>query len=120
VRIALLMAGLLLGASPAMGQGLCVEPSMPVPVDGTAATADQMRTAMAAARSYIAESGLYLECLTKEIDDAKSQAASAGQAFEPAIEANAKAKMDASKKAQEKVGTTVTNAMLAYKNAHPN
>jgi hypothetical protein len=43
-----------------------------------------------------------------------------GQAFEPSIEANAKARMDANKKLQERVGATLDSAMLAYKNAHPN
>jgi hypothetical protein len=101
-----------------MGQSLCVEPSMPMPVDGTAATADQMRTTMAEARNFIAESGVYQECLLKEVEDAKSQAAASGQAFEPLVETNARAKLDASKKAQEKVDVTVNNAMAAYKNAH--
>src|SRR2546430_2058863 len=116
VRNVLLIVALMLGASPAMGQSLCVEPAMPMPLDGAAATADQMRTAMAAARNFIAESGVYQDCLLKEIEDAKSQAA-AGQPVEPAVEANARAKLDASKKAQERVGVTVNNAMAAYKNA---
>ena len=90
---------------------------MPMPLDGAAATADQMRTAMAEARNFIAESGVYQGCLLKEIEDAKSQAA-AGQSVEPSLEANDRAKLDASKKAQERVGVTVNNAMAAYKSAH--
>lgn len=92
---------------------------MPMPLDGAAATADQMRTAMAEARNFIAASGVYQDCLLKEIEDAKSQAAASGQPAE-AIEANDRAKMDASRKAQERVGITVNNAMAAYKNAHSN
>ena len=95
-----------------------MEPAMPMPLDGAAATADQMRTAMAEARNFIAESGVYQDCLLKEVEDAKSQAAAAGQSVEPSLEASARAKLDASKKAQERVGVTVTNAMAAYKNAH--
>jgi len=120
VRHFLLIAVLLLGVRPAMGQGLCTEPVMPVPLDGAAATADQMRAAMADARGFIAQSGVFQDCLAKEVEDAKSQAASSGQAFEPSIEANARARMDANKKQQERVGATLDNAMLAYKNAHPN
>lgn len=93
---------------------------MPIPLDGAAATADQMRAAMADARNFIAQSGVYQNCLMKEVEDAKAQAAAAGQAFEPSLEANARAKVDASEKAQERVGLTVDKAMAAYKNAHPN
>ncbi|HEX4637460.1 MAG TPA: hypothetical protein VH189_14845 [Rhizomicrobium sp.] len=118
MRTATLLTALLLGASPAMGQSLCVEPTMPMPVDGAAATADQMRAAMADARNFIAEAGVYQECLTKEVEDAKSQAATSGQAFEPSVEAAARARMDVSRKAQERVGVTLNNAMAAYKNAH--
>ena len=120
MRSVLLITALLLGASPAMGQSLCVEPNMPMPLDGAAATADQMRAAMADARSFIAESGVYQECLTKEVEDAKGQAATAGQPFDGSVEAAARAKMDASRKAQERVGATLNNAMVAYKNAHSN
>jgi hypothetical protein len=111
---------MLLGATSAMAQSLCVEPTMPVPLDGAAATADQMRTAMAEARNFIAQSGLYQECLMKEVEAAKAEAASAGQPFEPMVETSAHTKVDASKKAQERIGTTANNAMAAYKNAHPN
>jgi hypothetical protein len=103
--------------TPAMAQALCTEPAMPMPVDGTAATADQMRTTMAEARDYIAQSGLYQECLQKEADSVKSQVSAAGQPMEPILEA--RNKIDASKKAQERVSLTVDNALAAYKNAHP-
>jgi len=128
VRVKLLIAAVLLAAvpvahlvtGPAKAQSLCTEPTLPMPVDGTAATADQMRAVMAAARDFIAQSGLYQECLQKEVDGAKSQAAAAGQPIEPALEAGVHAKIDASKKAQERVGVTVNNALAAYKNSHPN
>jgi hypothetical protein len=106
-------------AGPLMAQAPCAEPTVPMPVDGAAATADQMRVAMAEAREFIAQSGLYQDCLQKEVDSAKSQAASSGQPFEPTVEASARTRIDASKKAQERVGVTVNNALAAYKNAHP-
>ena len=40
-----------------------------------------------------------------------------GQPMEPMLEA--RTKIDASKKAQERVSVTVDNALAAYKNAHP-
>jgi len=120
VRCVFLIMAMLLGATPAMAQSICSEPMMPVPVDGAAATADQMRTAMAEARNFIAQSSLYQECVMKEVEAAKAQATSAGQPFEPMVETSARTKVDASKKAQERVGNTANNAMAAYKNAHPN
>jgi hypothetical protein len=91
---------------------------MPAPVDGAALTADQMRAAMADARNFIAQSGVYQECLMKEVDAAKTQAAAASQPFDPAIETGARAKADASQKAQEKAGAAANGAMATYKNAH--
>ena len=128
MRVKLLIAAVLLAAvpaahlvtGPAKAQSQCTEPAMPMPVDGTAATADQMRAVMAAAREFIAQSGLYQECLQKEVEGAKSQAASAGQPVEPTVETSVHAKIEASKKAQERVGVTVNNALAAYKNSHPN
>jgi len=67
-------------------------------------TADQMRAAMADARNFIAQSGVYQECLINEVEAAKTQAAAAGQPFDPAIETGARAKVEASQKAQEKAG----------------
>ena len=114
----LLIAVLLFCASPALADSACVEPVMPAPVDGKALSADQMRAAMADARSFIAQSGLYQECLLKEVEAAKTQAAAAGQPFEPMLETSARFKVDASKKAQERVGAAANTAMAAYKN-HP-
>jgi hypothetical protein len=120
VRFVVLTMSILLGAAPAVAQDLCVEPIMPMPLDGAAATADQMRAALAEARNFIAQSSLYQECLTREVEAAKAQATTAGQPFEPTIEASARAKLDASLKAQERVGAMTNNAMASFKNAHPN
>ncbi|HET7086286.1 MAG TPA: hypothetical protein VFI23_16030 [Rhizomicrobium sp.] len=109
-----------MGTGPAMAQNSCVEPATPMPLDGAVATADQMRAAMADARGFVAQSGLYQECLQQEVEAAKAQASSSGQPFEAAIETNARARIDASKKAQERVSATVNNALAAFKNAHPN
>jgi hypothetical protein len=116
VRIVLIIAALLLVATPVTAQSLCAEPPMPPSAGSTAATPDQMRTAMADARSYIALSGVYQECMLKEVEAAKTQATAAGQPFEPMIETSARFKAEASKKAQEKVSTAANAALTAYKN----
>jgi hypothetical protein len=116
VRCIFLIAALLASATPVFAQSLCVEP--PIPALGEALTADQIRAAMADARNFIAQSGVYQECLMKEVEAAKTQAAAASQPFDPAIGAGARAKADASQKAQEKVSAAANGAMAAYKNAH--
>ena len=118
MRSVVLIAIFLFCAGPALAESLCAEPAMPMPVDGAALTADQMRAAMADARGFIAQSGLYQECLLKEVEATKAQDAAAGQPFEPMIETSAHLKVDASKKAQEKVSAAANSAMSAYKN-HP-
>lgn len=108
-------------AAPAMAQGTaCVEPTPPVPVDGAAATADQLRAAMADARNFMAQSDIYQNCLQAEVEAAKTQAAADGRPVDPAIEADAKAAIAASQKAKEKVGLAVNSSLTAYKQAHPN
>lgn len=119
MRIVFLIPLLLLAATPALAQSICVEPGMPTPVKG-AASAVQMRTALADAHTFIAESSLYQNCLLKEMDAAKAQAAAARQPFEPMIETSARYKVEASKRAQERVGATANRALTVYKNASIN
>jgi hypothetical protein len=104
-----MIAALLLVAKPVTAQSLCAEPPMPSSAGSTAATPDQMRTAMADARGYIAQSGV-----------AKTQAAADGQPFEPMIETSARFKVEASKKAQERVSAAANAALTAYKSPRAN
>ena len=64
---------------------------------------------MAQARDFIAQSELYQNCLLKEVEAAKTQAATSGQPFDPAMETSAR-QGDASQKTQEKVGDAVNCA----------
>lgn len=118
MRFGLILSTLLFAASPALAQSACVEPAAPVPVKNP--SADQMRAAMAEAHTFIAQSSVYQDCLLKEVEAAKTQAAASGAPFEPMIETSARYKVEASKKAQEQVGATANRALSAYKNATPN
>ena len=109
---------LLLAATQAVAQSACVEPAMPAPV-ARAGNADQMRAAMADAHAFIAQSSVYQDCLLKEVEAAKTQAAADGQPFEPMLETSARYKVEASKKAQERVGASANQALSAYKNVRP-
>ncbi len=120
---AILSLAVLLLCAPLVGaqaDTLCAEPPIPAAVDGASASADQMRAAMADARSFIAQSGVYQDCLLKEVEAAKTQATAASQPFEPMLETSAQARIELSRKAQEKVGAAANNALAAYKNGHRN
>lgn len=109
------LAILIGSASPALAQSNCLEPVMPMQVDGSVATADQLRIAMAQARAFIAEASVYQDCLLQEVEAAKTQAAATGLPFEPAIEASARSKIAASEKAQDRVGEEIEGTVSAYK-----
>jgi hypothetical protein len=89
-------------------------------VDGAMLSADQLRGAMSDARNFIAQSGVYQDCLAREADAAKTQAAADGQPLDPAIETGNKARIAASQRAQERVGLSINAALTAYKQAHSN
>lgn len=103
-----------------LAQGLCTEPPLPPPVDGAAVREADLRAALAQARDYIAQAGVYQDCLLQEVEAAKAQAATDGTFFEPMLEVSARHKVEASKKSQEKVGTAINQALTAYKLAHAN
>jgi hypothetical protein len=116
LSITVLLLAACLPAGPALAQSACVEPVAPAPVKNPV-SADQMRAAMADAHTFIAQSSVYQDCLIKEVEAAKAQAAASGAPFEPMIETSALYKVEASKKAQEQVGATANQALIAYKNA---
>ncbi len=118
MRFALVVAALLLTVVtvPAAAQSACTEPVMPLPVDGAVVTADQLRAANADARAFISQSNDYQVCLGSELNAAKA----AGQPPDPALEAETRARIAASQKAQERVGISINTAMSKYKMAHVN
>jgi hypothetical protein len=118
VRKIFFLAILMGYASPALAQSICLEPVMPAQVDGSVASADQLRAAMAEARAFIAESSVYQGCLLQEVDAAKTQAAATGQPFEPMVEISARNKIAASEKAQDKVGDAINGSVSTYKLVH--
>jgi hypothetical protein len=113
-RVAISLALWLAGACAALAQEACVEPAMPARLDGSA-SADHMRAALADARHFIAQSELYQGCLLREVDAAKAQAVASGQPFEPMFETSARLKIEASREAQDRVGSAVNGAVTASK-----
>jgi hypothetical protein len=108
VRSVLFLALCLCAATPALAQ--CVTPVPPVPVDGAAASEEQLRIAMAQACEFIAQSDIYQGCVSTEME-ATDLTHVNPKALEASIAANQAMK--------EKVGTAANSAMQAYKLAHP-
>ncbi len=112
MRSVIALAILIGSASASLALDMCVEPAVPAKLGG-APSADRMRAALADARHFIAQSSLYQDCLLKEVEAAKLQAAASGQPFEPMIETSARLKVAGSRKAQQRVGDAVNSAITA-------
>ena len=110
VRLVLAFAILAGSACASAAQEICVEPVVPAALDGQLSP-DRMRAGLADARHFIAQSRLYQDCLLKEVEAAKLQAAISGMPFEPMIETSARIKVAASEKAQDDVGMAVNRAI---------
>ncbi len=102
MRLILSIAVLLAGAFPALAQSGCTEPQAPPPIDGAQASADQLRTAMAQSRDYMAQAQLYQSCLQQSGDP------------------DSKTLIAASQKAQDRVGLSINAAVDTYKKSHAN
>jgi hypothetical protein len=113
-RIVLCLAIVIGGAGAALAQEACIEPVRPARLDSSA-SADRMRAALAQARQFIAQSSLYQDCLLREVEAAKTQAAAEGMPFEPMIETSARLKIANSRKAQDQAGAAVNGAVTASK-----
>jgi hypothetical protein len=114
----LVFAFALLPGRAGVGQEACAEPQPPAPVDGAQLSEDQMRAAMAAARTFIAQSDVYQACLANAVDAARTQASADGKPLDPMVESDARAKVDANQKEKDKVGVAINTAVGVYKQTH--
>jgi len=116
LQVLIILAVLACG-SPAGAQSACVEPTPPPPpIDGATATIDQMRTATAAAKQYLADSDDFQTCLVNEIaaTDLQREAPKAA-----ALQKQLDARTQANQARKESVGNAINAAIRAYKAAHP-
>ena len=114
----------MVSAAPAFAQMGCVDPIAPTAVDGAHASQQQMKDAHADVVDFMKSSDDYQQCLIDQVRSAKADAAKhAGDkghpAFDPAIETNANAKIDANQRLKEKVGAEYNAAVAGYKATHP-
>lgn len=92
----------------------CTAPVPPPPMNGTIATAEALRDAVARARDFIGQANLYENCLREVLQDAQTRGNG------PAVEADIKKKIAANSHLKDKVSRSMTVTMTDYKKAHVN
>jgi hypothetical protein len=118
LRIFLFTMALLCAGVPALAQPVCTEPHKPAPVDGAHVDEDQLRAAVAAAKGYIAQSEIYQNCLTGELEAARIQAGTEGRALDAGLEAAMRTRVASNQKSKERVGLEINNAIFVFKKTH--
>ncbi len=121
-RIAMASAFVLGMAAPALADSSnCSEPYPPTAIDGSTATADQMKAAHNDVVNFIKSSDDYQSCLNADYA-AQAQAAARSKdkkPLDPSIKADVDAKLEANQREKEKVGAEFNTAVGAYKAKHP-
>jgi hypothetical protein len=117
-------AFVVLSAAPAFAQLGCSDPIAPTPVDGSRASTQQMKDAKADVVNFMKSSDDYQQCLLNQVAKAKADADKhkgdhGTQPFDPAVEKDATARIDANQRLKEKVGAEFNAAVHGYKAAHP-
>jgi hypothetical protein len=117
--IGLASALLLASAVPSFAESLCSEPIAPAAIDGSTATGDQIKAALADVKAFLKQSDDYQDCLNREfvakMDDAKKNKKDP----DPAWDADRKKKIEANQALKEKVGAEFNAAGAAYNAKHP-
>jgi hypothetical protein len=110
---------LLTCTAPSFADDTCQVPPAPTAVDGTTATADQMRAAIAAFNAFSKASDTYQACVNDYIT---AQNAAADKDKKPHDTAMIQAegdKVTANQAAKEKAGADLNASIGVYKKAHP-
>jgi hypothetical protein len=120
MAVALVLAGTVAGALPAMAQANCTAPAAPGAVDGGTATKDQLLAGITAVKAFIAASDTYQQCLGDDLKVQKDAATAAKKPLDPAIEQGVMTKVSTNQAQKEKAGAETNAAVGAYKKLHPN
>jgi hypothetical protein len=103
----------LLGATPAMAQTVCVEPTPPTMVDGKTANHDQVLALVTQTKDFVAKSDTYQSCIGADLDTKKAAAAKGGAAFDEQVHQVAMAKVAANQQLKDKL-VADTNIQVAF------
>jgi len=118
-RTLCLAVAVALFAAPALASDRCVGPYAPQMPDGATATKEQILTARDDAMDFMTKSDAYQECLLKSLKVEKGVAARDKKDFDPKIEQDYIAKVDANQAEKERVGAEFNESANAYNAAHP-
>jgi hypothetical protein len=106
------------GAAPAFADDTCQVPPVPAAVDGTSATADQMRAAIAAFNTFSKASDAYQACVSDYITAQNNQADKDKKPHDTAMIQAEGDKVTANQNAKQKAGDDLNAAIGVYKKAH--
>ena len=108
-------------AAPALADASsCYEPIAPAPIDGSTATAEQMKAAHAEVADFIKASDDYQTCLMSDLAQQKEKRQNQGQeAARPLHRGRRESPDGKNQKVKEKVGAEYNTAVQAYKAKHP-
>jgi hypothetical protein len=107
------------GAAPAFADDTCQVPPVPAAIDGTSATADQMRASIAAFNAFSKASDTYQGCIADYITAQNAQADKDKKPHDATMIQAEGDKVTANQSAKEKAGTDLNAAIGVYKKAHP-
>ena len=118
-RFALAAILSVVGAVPAFADDTCQAPPVPVAVDGTTVTRDQLVAAIAAVKTYIAASDTYQQCINDYVTAQKAQADKDKKPMDPALIQTEGDKITANQNNKQTIGDAINVSIGAYKKAHP-
>lgn len=107
------------GAVPAFADDTCQVPPTPAAIDGTTATADQMRAGIAAFNAFSKASDAYQVCVNDYITAQNAAADKDKKPHDTAMIQSEGDKVTANQTAKEKAGADLNAAIGVYKKAHP-
>ena len=109
---------LLLTTQQVLAQATCIAPVPPLPLDGAAASPEQLRAAIANARDFIGRANLYENCLRQQLHAAQVRAAG-GSAVDRAVDRQTEVRIAANRRLKDKVSSDAARALEAYMIVHP-
>ena len=109
-----------MGGAPAFAQSNCSAPIPPAAPDGHTASQQQMVGAVGDAKSFIAQSDVYQQCLLDYVQAQKKQAVEDKKAFDSYIETSVQKKIDDNQKTKIRIGSEINTAVSDFKMSHPN
>jgi hypothetical protein len=110
---------LVVAAVPAFAADTCQSPAMPVSVDGSTATIDQVRAGMKAVNDYQTAVGTYEQCVSDYVTAQNAQADKDKKPHDAAMVQSEGDKVTAADASKQKAVDSVNAAITAYKAKHP-